>query len=195
MDKFVSHIQKQVQLTDDELYVVKEFAAFGKTILLKKGEHLLEPGNMNDLFVFVNEGILRQYVTDANGNEKIIQLLMEGRAFEDCVEIAAPIDYAIQAIEDCELYCFNMQDIAHLNEKFAVLERIGNTMAMSNMQVNNEHIALLMKYTPEERYKYILEHKPELIQRLSVTHLAQYLDISRETLSRIRGKVFEQSIL
>ncbi|UPT65416.1 MAG: Crp/Fnr family transcriptional regulator [Sphingobacteriales bacterium JAD_PAG50586_3] len=195
MDKFIAQIASQVQLTNEELSIVKEFAALGKSVSLKKGEHLLDAGTINDLMVFVNEGILRQYVTDANGNEKIIQLLMDGRFFEDCVEIAAPIDYAIQAIEDCELTCFKMTDVVGFSSKFTVMEKIGNTMAMGNMQQNNEHIALLMKYTPEERYKYVLEHKPELIQRLSVTHLAQYLDMSRETLSRIRSKVFEHNVL
>ena len=52
-----------------------------------------------------------------------------------------------------------------------------------------------MKFSPEERYKYLLTNKPELVQRISVTHLAQFLDISRETLSRMRARLAEQNIL
>ena len=54
---------------------------------------------------------------------------------------------------------------------------------------------MLMKPGPEERYKFLLQTEPELVNRVSVTHLAQYLGISRETLSRMRAKVAEGSIL
>lgn len=195
MDKFVESINTAVPLSVEEWAMLTSFSALGKSVFLKKGEHLLEPGNVNDILVFVSSGILRHYVTDANGNEKIVRLYMDGRVFDDCAKIAAPIDYGIQAIEDSELLCFSQHDILESAMQFSMLERVGGALAIKNMQLDNEHIALLMKYTPEERYKYIIENRPELVQRLSVTHLAQYLDMSRETLSRIRAKVFEHGVL
>ena len=41
-----------------------------------------------------------------------------------------------------------------------------------------------------ERYKRLLEEAPEIIQRVSLTDIASYLGVSRETLSRIRGQRF-----
>jgi CRP-like cAMP-binding protein len=43
--------------------------------------------------------------------------------------------------------------------------------------------------SPEERYQYVLEHKPNYLQRIPLVHLASYLGMSRETLTRIRKKI------
>ena len=51
-----------------------------------------------------------------------------------------------------------------------------------------EHSNLFKLYTPTERYHYIEKNNPELLQRISLSQLATYLGVTRETLSRIRGK-------
>ena len=41
--------------------------------------------------------------------------------------------------------------------------------------------------TPIEKYKYVLEHRPQLLQRFPLKYIAAYLKIAPETLSRVRG--------
>ena len=106
-----------------------------------------------------------------------------------------PIDYHIQAIEDTEIIYFYLDDLKAIAEKSSVIERIGIKIAADFLNNHREHVTILMKFSPEERYKYLLTNKPELVQRISVTHLAQFLDISRETLSRMRARLAEQNIL
>jgi CRP-like cAMP-binding protein len=52
-----------------------------------------------------------------------------------------------------------------------------------------ERTNMLRKLTTEERYMYVLENQPHLLQRISLTQLASWLGISRESLSRIRNKI------
>ncbi len=197
MDKFIATIHRIEKLNTEEALALKQFTTVAQTRFLKKGEYLLKPGEANELMVHIDTGMLRQYLTDANGNEKILQLYTEGCVFEDCTNltIGNTMQYAIQALEDCELTCFSLHDILQISDKYPVFQKVGSLITSINLQSYNEHTAILMKYSPEERYKYMLEHKAALVQRLSVTHLAQYLDMSRETLSRMRAKVFEISIL
>ncbi len=68
-------------------------------------------------------------------------------------------------------------------------------MMERDLLFQREHVNLLLKYNPQERYKYLLENSPIRISRISVTHLAQYLGISRETLSRMRAKVYKTEIM
>jgi CRP-like cAMP-binding protein len=53
---------------------------------------------------------------------------------------------------------------------------------------SEEHSTFFKTHTPTERYLYIEEHNPRLLQRISLSQLASYLGVTRETLSRIRGK-------
>jgi len=105
------------------------------------------------------------------------------------------VDYSVQALEDCEVSYFKLMDVAHLYTEYPEFEKIGRIMMENNVSIHKDHLSLLMQYNPEERYKYILNNEPYLIQRLTVTHLAQYLDITRETLSRMRAKVCGNGIL
>jgi hypothetical protein len=50
------------------------------------------------------------------------------------------------------------------------------------------HSDLFKIYTPTERYRYIEKNNPKLLQRISLSQMASYLGIARETLSRIRAK-------
>jgi CRP-like cAMP-binding protein len=52
-----------------------------------------------------------------------------------------------------------------------------------------EHSNSFKLMSPEERYVYLLENKPYYLQRIPVSHLATYLGMSRETLTRIRKKI------
>ena len=51
-----------------------------------------------------------------------------------------------------------------------------------------QHSNTFKLMSPEERYNYLVEHNPEYLQRISLVHLAPYLGMSRETLTRIRKK-------
>ena len=125
--------------------------------------------------------------------EKIIQLYQDQDFIHDCS--GKPIEYAIQAIEDCNLLCTRNEDSEMLFTQFPVFEKSGRKMTEALMLKHKAHINLLLISNPEARYKQLQKTNPELIKRLSVTHLAQYLSLSRETISRIRGKVVEHSIL
>ena len=43
-------------------------------------------------------------------------------------------------------------------------------------------------YNPEERYKFLMRKSPELLQKIPLQHIASFLGMRRETLSRIRSK-------
>ena len=61
-------------------------------------------------------------------------------------------------------------------------------LAIRILLASEEHGNLFKMYTPTERYRYIEKNNPRLLQRVSLTQIASYLGIARETLSRIRAK-------
>jgi CRP-like cAMP-binding protein len=61
-------------------------------------------------------------------------------------------------------------------------------VAVRTLLASEEHSKLFKIYTPAERYHYVEQHNPQLLQRISLSQIASYLGVARETLSRIRAK-------
>ena len=55
-----------------------------------------------------------------------------------------------------------------------------------------EHANLFKLLTPQERYEFLEQNRPDMLQRVSLTDLSSYLGIARETLSRIRNRRFRK---
>jgi CRP-like cAMP-binding protein len=195
MDRIIQTLNKIEKLNEEEIFAIDKLRSLAKNTFLKKGQYLFKQDSVPLLSVYVVKGLFRHFITDKTGNEKIFRFYKEEDFIDDCHSFYnnAPINYSVQAIEDSELICFNFADVEHLNNDYPVFEKIGTKMMSVSMKNTEEHISILMKYNSEERYKYLLTHKPQLVQR--ITYLAQFLDVSRETLSRMRGKVLEDSIL
>lgn len=194
IDNIIKTLDRYEQLNGDEITALQQLKPFMKHITLKRGHYLFQEGDIPDMVYYIEFGLMRRFLNDTNDNEKIIQFYKEEDFVHDCncYYEQRPIDYYVQALEDCDLVCFKLTDVEHLQNDFPVFEKIGTKMLQGYVANHSEHLALLMKYSPEERYQNILKHSPELIQRLTVTHLAQYLSMSRETLSRMRAKIFEK---
>ena len=193
MEKFINKLNSYGMLSNEEIAALQNTLSKSKILTLKKGQYLWQYGDTPQVEVFVNVGLLRQFTIESNGNEKIIQLYQQQDLIHDCS--GKPIEYAIQAIEDCNLLCIRNADSEMLFTQFPVFEKSGRKMTEALMLKHKAHVNLLLISNPEARYKQLQKTNPELIQRLSVTHLAQYLSLSRETISRVRGKVVEHSIL
>lgn len=193
MQNFIDTLNSYGQLNEEEFFALQKVLTQSKIITRKKGQYLWHYGDTPKVELFVNEGLLRQFTIESNGNEKIVQIFKEHDLIHDCS--GKPIEYAIQAIEDCKLLYINNSESENLAMQFPIFEKLGRKMTEAVMLNHKAHVSLLMISNPEERYKQIQKSNPDFIKRLSVTHLAQYLNLSRETISRIRGKVVEHSIL
>jgi CRP-like cAMP-binding protein len=197
MDKIIQKLSEIEPLNPAQHEALLALQPFMKNFTLKKGQYLYQYGDIPDYVVFIDFGILRHVINDSNENEKILRFYMEDDFIEDCQSFneQKPVEYSVQALEDCELSYFKFMEVVHLYTEYPEFEKIGRKMTESNASIHVGHLTLLMKFNPDERYQYIMKNEPHLIRRLTVTHLAQYLDLSRETLSRVRAKVVGNGIM
>ena len=94
----------------------------------------------------------------------------------------------IQFLEDATLHYISANDLNELYSKDNELNTIGRKMAEYYCKVLEERIASLQVDSAEERYILLQKEYPHALQRISLGHIASYLGISQETLSRIRKK-------
>lgn len=99
-----------------------------------------------------------------------------------------PSELFTQALEHTEMFSISKSDIDELYYDSVIGLQIVRAATQSLfVHKQRQQIDLLTK-TAEERYKMILDENPEIIQRTASKHIASYLGVTPESLSRIRNK-------
>jgi CRP-like cAMP-binding protein len=94
----------------------------------------------------------------------------------------------IQAVEDSILVGISYPDINKIYLEYPETNIIGHRQVEYAFYLAEQRTQMLQKHTAEEKYKFFLDHHPGLLQRVSLKHIATYLGMSQETLSRVRSK-------
>ena len=180
--KIVSYL---AGLSDETYDVFMEFAIIKE---YPKGKILIEHGKKNEFVFFLISGSAKSY------NYKDSKQICLWFAFEsDCIATIRSLDdlisqETVELLEDSELIQIKLGDLMTLSNQFTSISSL-------ILQLLKEHI-LFLEYklnglqfmTSEERYDKLIRDFPEVLQRVSLTDIASYLGLSRETLSRIRRK-------
>ncbi len=156
---------------------------------LAKGQFLLTEGAICRSIYFVEKGYLRTFY-NKDGKEINLNFSLENSFVTDLksLQTALPSEFYIQAGEDAIVWEFSKQKLLDLYTQSAEITSLGRKLLEMLLLEQEEHANLFKLYNPIERYQYILEQKPQLLQRIPLSKLSSYLGISRETLSRIRKR-------
>ena len=190
LSRIKKSIDSIVSLTDEELLI---FSSCLEVKAINKNELFLQEGKVCDFIGFVNFGMLIYFKTLENGNEQTTDFAFEG----DWVTINEsrlsnlPSLINIKAIENSELLVIKQQDLSMLYIKIPKLERLGRIlMEQSFVKIAQQSIDLQV-LSAKERYESLLCNHPEIFQKVSQYHIANYLGIAPKSLSRIRKEFFQ----
>jgi CRP-like cAMP-binding protein len=181
------YLSRNIEITDNELTA---FCGIFKSKTTKRGEILLEAGNICRQIYFVNKGCLRVYLMNDEGRESTRFLIPEGRfgtAFPSFILQEPSLAY-IQSIEPSEILFLTYQDFRSLPDILPAWEKIYRMNLEQDYISSIKRIESLITMSAKERYAMLMENNPELIQRLPSKIIADYLGISQETLSRLKSK-------
>jgi len=185
--KLHSYIKKvSKRISDEELSLIISCA---QNIQLKKGEAVLKEGDVCRSFFLVEKGYLRTWY-NKDGITINLNFTLEGEFATNVKSLKThqPSELTIEAGEEASVLVFNLDIIVKEFGSHPQIVLFIRRLAMHMLLVSEEHNKLFKMYTPTERYRYMEENKPELLQRISLSQIASYLGVTRETLSRIRGK-------
>jgi len=179
---------KQVsnRITEHDLALLVAWAVARE---LKKGEALLKEGEICRSFYLVQKGYLRTWY-NKEGVEINLNFTLEAGFTTNLKSLKSrqPSELVIVAGEDTSVWIFDLDRFSgRLNQHHAINTFV-RRMAIQILLAAEEHSSLFKMYTPTERYRYIEKYNPQLLQRISLSQIASYLGVTRETLSRIRAK-------
>jgi CRP-like cAMP-binding protein len=158
-----------------------------------KGETLENQGDESMEQYFVIEGILKRVVSNAQGKEMILRFAAESDIDTSYAawRLKKPIPYAIRTVTRVRAAKLSMQQWVGFLERHADIKSDFELEIMSLMSEVMAHTITLHLLDASGRLQRFMRKHPDLAERLPKKELASYLNLSPETLSRLkrRGKI------
>lgn len=157
-----------------------------KTITIERNEFLKVKGSCDTNVYFIESGSLRVFVLDEY-TEQVIRFGYKENIIVslDSFLTGKPSDFFIQAIKKTVLRVISKSQI----DDFLKFEpnRVLWTKILENLVIQQmEREIDILTNSPKERYQRVLKRSPQLFQEIPLRHIANYLRMSPETLSRLK---------
>jgi len=185
MEELLAFLESICPLSDglkDHLYRIL------KTRQISKKDYLLRAGHVCRHIFFIKEGLIRCYYT--KDDTEICSWFMKEGDVAISVESffkQKPSYESIQAIEDSIVFYTTYEELQKTYKVFPEFNLIGRVLTEKYYTLSEERLYSMRMKSGMERYQYLLENSPELIQRVPSKYLATYLGITSVWLSKIRG--------
>lgn len=186
-NKFIQYFSSISPLTNEEAEGIAESM---QTKTFKKGDFLLQEGQKSTKTYFILEGCVREYLLK-EGEEKTTNFFTEEQ-WAISLNSFTPQNAANHnwvCVEDTTAVVGDEQQAQALFKRFPRFETISRTIMEAAFAEQREALASYYTDSPEQRYLKLLKAKPGLIQRIPQYHLASYIGVKPESLSRIRKRI------
>jgi len=186
-----THIEKRVHLTDEEFEISGKFFTPKK---LRKKQFLLQEGEVCRHIGFVNSGCLRQYTVDNKGAEHIVQFAIEDWWVSDLNSYLTglPSNYYIDALQDSKVLLLEKSARDKLLDACPKMERFFRLLLEANYIATHSRVTESLSTSAEERYLKFIKTYPKLFEQVPQNHIASYLGITPQSLSRIRKELSQK---
>lgn len=153
----------------------------------KRKDYLLREGQVCKRLYFIQSGLLRTFYNNT-GKDVNLHFATEGQFSTDIKSLRrqTPSELWIQAYEPTNVLEFDAGNLLSLYARSEEIQHFGRRLMAQLDQENLERTNLIL-LPPNDRYTYLQHRRPDLVRRISLTHLSSYIGISRETLSRLRN--------
>ena len=190
MESIIQEIFRDILLEQSELKSIYEKL---EKVMLKKGDSLLKPSEeVRDIF-YIHNGCLRTYFIDNEGKEHTLQFAIKGWWISDYIalfdkESKRAVSY-IECIKDATLIKVSKKDFDNLCAEIPKISQFHIKKLESAFAAFHKKILGNLTLSAKERYLQFVKTYPSIEQNVKNYHIASYLGITTESLSRIRGEI------
>jgi CRP-like cAMP-binding protein len=157
---------------------------------IKRGKHLLKPGQDCNYLAFIQQGSFRVYYYDINGKEISTWFSFTEMVITDLLGLytTGKAQFYVEALEDSIIYKISKHDLEILYKEYPIYGEFGRKFAEEALTMLMQRTMSLHTKSAEERYKELLQI-PDFIQKIPLKYLASFLGVTDTSLSRIRKKI------
>lgn len=163
--------------------------------LFPKDTILLEEGQIARDSYFVIDGCVRSYYY-VEGEDRTTAFFVEGDAVASLTSYVSqkPANHYFACVEESKLAILNYHKEIELYKRFPKFEALCRLHMEEEFGKQQQRLAKFLTQSPEERYVDLLQTSPDLVQRVPQYHLASYLGVKPESLSRIRKRLSNKEL-
>ncbi|NAS29495.1 cyclic nucleotide-binding domain-containing protein [Flavobacteriaceae bacterium R38] len=158
---------------------------------VKKGDVFLKQGQKCDYFYFVIDGLIRMYYYDLDGNEVTHWFSSQN------MMVTSPDSFFqknenilnLEALEDSKLLLITYEHIEIASKEIPGFNSLFRKLLVDFIVKMSRRVMGIHTQSAEYRYLKLIEQYPNIFHRTKLSHIASYLGITIQSLSRIRKKL------
>ncbi len=165
-----------------------------KQVTFKKNDYLLQQGQVEKKYWFIESGFIRSYIIDTEGNDITFNLYGAKDVVIDYASMFffAPSKENVQALTECTCWEISYEDFQEMFNTINSFREQQRGLLVGSYFALKEHSISLIANQAKERYLHLLKEKPHIVQNVSLKHIATFLGITDTSLSRIRKEIAKE---
>lgn len=181
----IKEIFKDLTFSEEQIKVIE--SVFYR-VNNKKGDVILKANDNVDFQYYILNGCLRSYHVDDHGKEHTIQFGVKDWWISDYTAFFSSTKaiMTIEVIQDATLYRISKEDKEILYSKVPIIETFFRKKLERAFAAFQKRILANLSQTATERYLDFINTYPNIEKSIKNYHIASYLGITTESLSRIR---------
>ncbi len=192
-----AYINHFIKLDDKEWH---ELSSLFEMVSFKKGEHIYGDSNISEAIYFITDGIVRSYKLEESGKDftwsfhclnmdTISHRMLMDVAVVDYVSFTqgVPEELAFEVLSDSTLMKIKKSDLYKLYESNPKWQKFATKMAEDSYAIVRERTFNLLTKSAKNRLELLIQYFPGVFEKdVLVDHIASYLGITRQSLSRLQ---------
>jgi CRP-like cAMP-binding protein len=172
-----------------------EIVSLFKPRSFEKNEWLLKQGRPCNEYYFLEEGYMRAYTFDLDGNDVTTafysgnQIVCELFSFFKRI----PSKENIQALSHCDTWYITFEELNGVFHAMPEFREFGRSILVNAYSGLKQRMLSMLHETAEERYGNLLRNNPDIFNHAPLKNIASYLGITDTSLSRIRKEFSRKS--
>jgi CRP-like cAMP-binding protein len=171
---------------------VNDFIAKSRRAVLPKGKALVGIGDTTHPLYFVHSGIIRYMLIIPGTGEDVTKDFSFAPTFAASFGssiLAQPSRIGIVALTDCATSLWPLGALTSLFDRHIEWQKLGRKLAEWLYVRKEDREISFITQTTEDRYAALADAFPDRISLVPQHHIASYLGITPESLSRLRARV------
>lgn len=175
--------------TDEEVWLFEEAVIMRH---VARNEFLLQKGQVTKSMYYLLSGSIYQYRQGSELDRNIIDLRVQSEWVFDYQSLISqrPSEIYVQTFTDCQILELSLDTVHYLTGRSIAFLQLNRVLegGLERMKFFDQSM------TPTEKYTFILNNRPLLLQAFPLKMISSYLKLTPETLSRVRKSISKKTI-